>query len=90
MYSNPESALIDRLCASTALEPPQIYSSVRGTMESFAALDDPVGAVPSLAHRLFESVGGILSELLKPMRYEERAAARRDKAVRTLSCGIQL
>ena len=54
--------------------------------EEITATTDPLPAMPAAdAERTAEAVRRILPELLRIDRYERRAAARRDKAIRKIS-----
>src|SRR5262245_22350531 len=88
-------ALIERACAFGELEPPQGLSSVAQIIRFVNALDrgrlivpkpiDALATMPSQEpDRSAEAVRRVLPELRKLDRYERRAAARREQAVRSL------
>ncbi len=88
-------ALIERMLAFGQLEQPQLFQSVRQITAFFNALDrgelklpepiDAAGTMPSAeADRLAEAVRRALRELLKLDRYERRAAALRDRSLRSI------
>jgi hypothetical protein len=89
-------ALIERMSAFGSLETPRLFNSVRevsrflDSVERGEALtvpeqDDPSTTMPSQEpERTAEAVRGALPELVKLDRYESRAAARRDRAVREI------
>ncbi len=93
-------ALIERMLAFGELEPPQLFQSLREIKAFFKGLDrgelnistpvvDALETMPSAgADRLAEAVRRALPELLKLDRYERRAAALRDQALRPLRSRI--
>ena len=92
-------ALIERMVAFGQLEQLQFFKSVRQITAFFNALDhgelklpepiDAAGTMPSAgADRLAEAVRRALRELLRLDRYERRAAALRDRCLRTIKNSI--
>ena len=88
-------SLIERASAFGELDPPQAFSAVTQIKRFFNALDrgrlivpkpsDSSATMPSQEpDRSAEAVRRVLPELRKLDRYERRAAARRDRAVRNL------
>jgi len=88
-------ALIERASAFGELDPPQAFSTVTEIKRFFNAFDrgrlivpkpsDSSATMPSQEpDRSAEAVRRVLPELRKLDRYERRAAARRDRAVRNL------
>jgi hypothetical protein len=90
-------AMIERVRAFGDLDPPQqAFRSVSQIRRFFNALDrgilivpqpvDPASTMPSLEpERTAEAIRRAIPELLKLDRYEQRASARRDQAVRGLN-----
>jgi hypothetical protein len=88
-------ALIERASAFGELDPPQAFSTVTEIKRFFNALDrgrlivpDPIDASATMPSqepdRSAEAVRRVLPELRKLDRYERRAAAQRERAVRSL------
>jgi len=88
-------ALIERARAFGELDPPQTFSTVTEIKRFFNALDrgrlivpDPIDASATMPSqepdRSAEAVRRVLPELRKLDRYERRAAAQRERAVRSL------
>jgi hypothetical protein len=89
-------ALIERACAFGALDPPRVPSSVTRIIRLLNTLNrgrfilpKPIDAAATMPlhepERSAEAVRRVLPELRKLNRYERRAAARRDRAVLTLT-----
>lgn len=87
-------SVVERVSAFGALNPPRFTDrAIKGWFKAFdEGLDPPVGLAmegadpmpPEGPDRTAEAVRRALPELLKLDRYERRAAARRDRAVRQL------
>jgi hypothetical protein len=89
-------ALIERVCAFGALDPPRVPSSVTRIIRLLNTFDrgrfippkplDAAATMPSdEPERSAEAVRRVLPELRKLERYERRAAGRRDRAVLNLT-----
>jgi hypothetical protein len=90
-------ALIQRACALGSLETPQLFNSVREVSRllnsiarsgtpSLPEREDPSATMPTQEpERTAEAIRRALPALVKLGRYESRAAARRDRAVREIA-----
>jgi hypothetical protein len=89
-------ALIERASALGSLEAPQLFNSVRevsrflksierGETPSLPEREDPLATMPTEEpQRTAEAIRRALPELAKLDRYESRAVARRDRAIRQI------
>ena len=79
-------ALIERAAALGTLETPPLFNSVREKTPTLPERVDQSATMPSEdLERTAEAVRRALPELIKLDRYESRAAARRDKAIRNIT-----
>jgi hypothetical protein len=91
-------ALIERVSALGALDAPQVFGSVAGEMRYLKSIlsgrappilperIDPLATMPpEEPERTAEAVRRALPELAKLNRYESRAVARRDRAIREIT-----
>lgn len=80
--------LIERILMFGGLEPPQDFRLIRQNDAAGTKPSADAAATSAEADRLAEAVRLALPELLKLDRYERRAAALRDRSLRTLKSRI--